>query len=585
MTPKNLDQMSESEIYALYDQEMSKSQGQSSPKSLDQMSEQEVYALYDSEMNKKQDQGRPVQAAIEGFGQGASFGYLPHLQAAAGALMPDPTSGIDAQLETQGFSIDQPADTYLSRRDANIQRQADLQAENPSAYLGGNIAGAISTGIALPGSGVAKGAGFFSKVGNAAKVGGLYGLLQNPGDTQGEISPLQIQDRGINALKGAATGAVVGSTVEGLAKGYQAIKAAPEALKKTAAGAALKSTGAMLKDFRKAMGRGVSDRIGRRLIDDNVVKFGDTFDDIASAASVQRDKIAGELNDLYAVTDDAIAKATPEQAAALEGTKLDARKIAQDLKNDMEKAAQGNLGLTETNRKVFSLLDEFAENGELTVSRLRELRGQVDELVNWSKQTSDMPSFQRELVNVRNNLNKQIEARLDAANKVFGGEGSKRLKALNEAYSDYAEVSKIAADRMARESANRMLSLGDRQAGQVGAMAGIGMAGGAGPLVGALATSLVSKLARQRGGAMLARTADSTANLMMKTPEALGKYSEPLIKAMSESPGAFVKAVQAFRAKDPEFRQMISAPELSAPGRMDLAKESNSSRNPSGGKR
>ncbi|MHB8484058.1 MAG: hypothetical protein ACYDBV_15280, partial [Nitrospiria bacterium] len=185
--------------------------------------------------------GAPSKAmtALESFGNGLSLGYLPHLQA------------LGEKIETPVLNYltgkNVPTDDYLSARDANIQRQQQQMQANPKTALAGNIAGGLTTGIATMGlmapaaeagtaANVAKTASLASKVGQGvmtgAKVGATFGAIANPGDTQGEISPLQLSQRAQGAYQGAKFGALVGGAAPVVAEGFKQIPTAATAAAK-----------------------------------------------------------------------------------------------------------------------------------------------------------------------------------------------------------------------------------------------------------------------------------------------------------------------------------------------------------------
>lgn len=162
------------------------------------------------------------QTALEGFGQTATMGYLPHIQAAAetgidklGELFGVGPAAEDAKLRAQGFKL--PERGYVQARDENIARQDAQAKEHPLASMLGKGAGIAATSM-LP-IGAAKGA---ASVGGAFLRGGASGATQgalyNPGDTKGEVSPLQLEDRGKNALIGGAIGAPLGAVGYGVTK-------------------------------------------------------------------------------------------------------------------------------------------------------------------------------------------------------------------------------------------------------------------------------------------------------------------------------------------------------------------------------
>lgn len=167
------------------------------------------------------------QALLEGFGQGASFGYLPQLQAAAAPLQDAILSKIASTklgADLLGVPQDSKPDdsTYVERRDENIKRQQKLAAENPVTYGGAALAGGLTTGIAtagmMPSAGAATAAG---RIRDAARAGAIYGAVSNPGDVKGEVNLVQAPERIENAGKGMVIGGALGAGFEGLTRAVQ----------------------------------------------------------------------------------------------------------------------------------------------------------------------------------------------------------------------------------------------------------------------------------------------------------------------------------------------------------------------------
>ena len=168
-------------------------------------------------------QGSAADAALEGYGQTATMGYLPHIQAGAerglekllGFFGAGPEA-TDAKLREQGFQL--PEQSYVNERDENIARHEQQAKDSPIASGAGKFAGIVASSAMMPGSGAAKGAGLAAKLGNAAKTGAMQGAVYNPGDTKGEVDPLQLGDRAGNAALGAATGTALSAAGSGISK-------------------------------------------------------------------------------------------------------------------------------------------------------------------------------------------------------------------------------------------------------------------------------------------------------------------------------------------------------------------------------
>ena len=133
-----------------------------------------------------------AQAALEGFGQTATMGYLPQIQAAI-----EPAFTKVADLVT-GNNVYDSLPSYVERRDANIKRHAEQARAHPTASTVGKGAG-IAAGMLVPGGAIAKGASLGKSVAQGAVSGLVQGAAYNPGDAEGVVDPLQLQDRAVNA--------------------------------------------------------------------------------------------------------------------------------------------------------------------------------------------------------------------------------------------------------------------------------------------------------------------------------------------------------------------------------------------------
>lgn len=136
-----------------------------------------------------------------------------------------------------------PDQTYIQSRDKNIEELQKYKDAHPGDYTQGQIFGTVASSLALPSPAL----GAVSKIpmlanpatsllGKAAQaglkgavVGGEYGLLANPGDVKGEVSPIQPGKRIEKGLEGAREGFKFGAGAQLLGA---AAKAAPTAMKK-----------------------------------------------------------------------------------------------------------------------------------------------------------------------------------------------------------------------------------------------------------------------------------------------------------------------------------------------------------------
>lgn len=148
-----------------------------------------------------------AQTALESFGNGASAGYLPQLQAAAAKPIYSALNYMTGQ--------DVQPDSYVDERDANIARQAKQAKDNPATAFAGNVAGTVASGVATSPLMPARAATIAGRIAQAGKIGTVIGAASNPGDTQGEVNTNgQIPARLINARNGGALAMLLGGLIE-----------------------------------------------------------------------------------------------------------------------------------------------------------------------------------------------------------------------------------------------------------------------------------------------------------------------------------------------------------------------------------
>lgn len=522
-------------------------------------------AAIDAELGSRS--GGVGQAALSGFGQGATLGYLPQLQAGVEqgvdyltSFIPGSASNVDEQLRDQGFGV--PEQTYVESRDKFAQDIQTQQQQNPGAFTAGQIGGALASGIATGGSGTAA-ASTLGKVAQAAKTGGAYGFLQNPGDTEGELSPLQIQERIKNASIGAVTGAAAQGAMSGVGALATKIKEIPTNLKTFSELRALKGSGAMLKDFRKAFGNKKASELGREILDSGILAAGDDVTDIAKKAVIAKQAAGEVIGEVYSSTDDILMRLDPKNLSPRQIDKLSKSQINLDAfgsnyKNQLKNKLRGKAGGEEIYNKLAKTLDELSQNGkDVPLSKVREIRSSVDDLINFSKANAELSGVQKEYLALRNKLQDLAKERVAVVDSIRGTQNLSKLNEFNKKFSNMAEIAKIAEDKAAREQSNAAFGLRERISGGVGATVG-GMVGGIpGAIIGGSLGSITTKAARQYGTPLVARMADRTARVLEKNPNLLGEFAQPLIEAASSNPETFVNIITRLRV-DPEFKKKLN---------------------------
>lgn len=504
-----------------------------------------------------------AQTQLESFGNSVTLGYLPQIQAGfekVNNFISDPSGGVDAQLEAQGFQL--PKQDYVNLRDENIKRQQGQAERNPYDAAAGMIAGIGVQAPLLAGAVIPKAAGMAGRVGSSIATGFSLGAASNPGDTEGQVNPLQGQERLSNAAMGGALGAGGQLVGEGVARVGSAVKNSPVFLDKVSKIKAFKAAGATLKDFRSARGNNSPEAIGETLLSKNIVSAGDSLEDIASKLSAARKETGQSIRDVYSRVKDSLSgngaqSFTPKEVKFLNKTKIDGKKIADEARVKILDAFKNNLGNTEEKKKVLTVLDDLAAMGDnIDINDALEAKINIDAQMNYSKKINELPIVQQQLKTVRDYINKSIQDNVRAVGIVIKDKGLvKQLKTANKEYGQIATAERFAVDKVSRDSANQFFSLGDNLSGGAGAT--IGAASGDSleeKVKNGLIGYVTGRVANKYGRASLPIISRSAKLLgeSLKKPAALAKYGEPLIEAAKRSPQEFQALLNQF-GKDPEF--------------------------------
>jgi hypothetical protein len=501
--------------------------------------------------------GEAGMAALSHFGNGATLGYLPQIQAATEAArhavskgaaglglnaLADEPDVVDQKLKDQGFKIQGPADDYTSLRDQNAKNLADQEKAHPTASLAGTIGGGLAGGIALnplmdllpgysalSGAKAAKGAGLAAKAAALAQrtMGAMYGgaaigAAANPGDTEGEVDPLQLGDRAKNATMSGMVSAPLHLGAEGVGAGMDYAK---DKLKDFAETQAFRALGPFKR--QAAQNADNVNQIGRTALDEGVIRARPTdseglADRAAEAKAAKGKELGGITDELAAQEGQATQSGMPRKAIA--------DKLRERLLQPSEIPA-----VNERNDKMSQWIDEFEKGGDpnLTFQKLRDLKGQVGGvegkpgLIKWDRlPNADVPleeQFHRALYT---ELKNGEEAGAQALDQAYNGENSTRFQDAKQEYGDLKKAQKIAQNRANSDRANRMIGLTDTIAGGagmgVGAYIGDKVGGHEGAKVGAAigggVGAMGNKLGRTYGNQVMAVGSDALSNLIAKSP-------------------------------------------------------------------
>lgn len=516
-----------------------------------------------------------AEAALTGFGETATFGFLPQIQAGVEQVVESltPKDDVTKELEEKGFKIRETGDGFVSKRDRAIRRIERLEKLAPTASTIGSVAGALvspAPGVgaakSIPGLSKAVKAISKSKLASAGVAGGITGAIQNPGDTEGVVDPFQLSERAKNAALGFLTGGAGQAVIGGAGKALNAFVKTPQAIKGFAEMRALKSSGAMLKDFRKLAGKAKENKVGRFLLDKNIVEAGDSLEDILKKSEALKQANGQTIGDIYRKATEKLSDLnfvkglSAGKRKALEETVIDAEKIANNLRKKITNKLKGKAGSETVLNRINKELDTLAENGsDVNLQDLREIRQSFDELVNWSKQVGELGSLQQSFVTIREGLKEAAEKRLKSLDDVLDADDLSRLRNANENYSILADITKISKDRIQRDNANRYFSLGDRvtaaSGGAIAAASGNPEEAIKNGLTGLLLGAAAGRVGRTVGGPAAAKAADKLGKLLQKPANFL-RFGQPIIDKASNNPeqlGIFLQQLSL----DPEFKEIL----------------------------
>lgn len=490
--------------------------------------------------------GNATGAALEGFGNGASLGYLPQLQAAAAKPIYAALNAVTGQ--------DVQPDSYLQERDANIARQESLAKSNPKSYYGGMLAGGIATApvleagvtalapaklisvtpailkAAAAGDEAAKAAVLAAQARKAMTIGGAIGAAANPGDKEGELAPVQPGKRLVNAGIGIGLGAAGNKIASKIAGAPEALASTQDGLETLAEKNALRSIGAQKTQMKQLLKSGGPDKVkevGRFVINESLAPAGAGVEEIAENAQRVK-KAAGEQ--IGAVFDKIDSSGN--------ASKFDRKTIAQAMRDALtgDEDVSGSLHSKKVMPQLEELITDFeSKPGAADARELLKLKGQYDKEINYAKKAMDLPALQQGYKNIRTTINEAINERAEALSNKVRGQLGDELRAANKRYSLASSASEIAENKLAQEG-NNFFSLTDKMAGGVGALAGM-TTGGITSIPKAAAAMMASKALRTYGPAVGTSALDAAAG-------AAGKASSLASKAGSLIPSAVAKAAK-----------------------------------------
>lgn len=466
------------------------------------------------------------QAALEHFGNAATMGYLPQLQA---GLQPAMNKALDLVTGNDVYHSDDS--TYLNRRDQNIDRQDTQKKEHPIASTIGTVGG-IGASALVPGAAIAKEASLGAKMLQGGKSGLMLGALANPGDTEGEIHPIQPAARLVNAGIGFGIGTAapavmkVAGTAADKVKNYLSNKAALKATR---------ALGRPTPTIATKMAKSGQDvELGRTLLDEGAIPVFGSTGRIANRVEGIKDKAGQEIGDLL--------------KSGGESKMIDAQKIGADLLDHPDLAqARMTPGMESTATAIENQIETLAKNGEMTLEQAHKLRMGIDKSINLNKSNPATSGAEPGLRLQRNAINDALN---DSVNQIQGT-GADALKGVNRKFSNLSRADEILERETGRNQTNDAISLKD--------LATAAATPGHGAIK--LAAGAASKFGRTFGNSIQARVYDSIAKKAGLTSGALANVNPQVVSAI------------ATRMAEQPSNEKDDSPILNNPKLMELFKQ------------
>lgn len=516
----------------------------------------------------------PLESGISGLAQGLTFGGSDEIIGAGRAAV--------GTLTSKEKFIDQ----YRKYRDEQRAHIDAAKADNPKTFMATSLGGAL----AIPAARVAS---------TAAKVGmaGLQGLATGAGMSDTDITTGSKKD--VNQfIEDTAVGTALGvGTQYGLSKLGDALSfLKPENLRKYASERAVKAAGAMKKDFNQLRKDGELHRVGRELLDKKIVTLFSSLEDVversgelkkkageaigstlkqadelvqSAAKMIDEGKLFGFLPDNNAVAKSGVAIPSKEEAKAyiLNTFQGSNKRIAERLTKEVVEPNIDEAFLGPQVQKIQELATRFANKSNQTLEGLNKSKGKFGEMINF-KSDSVPAEFQKavyrimkdevddtvaKIANLEDAMTRGNNITLDdflSAN--FSAKGdtniSKAFQDAKQSYRTATTVGDMAQDRLGAVQSNRNASLTDYIAGTAGVTTG-GLPTG-------IALGAVNKILRTYGASAQALGADRLADVLAKSPNALGRFGEMIEKAAKGGQLSLLNTHQALM-KDPNYQRIL----------------------------
>jgi hypothetical protein len=421
-------------------------------------------------------------------------------------------------------------------------RGAALAGEAAAAGTGRLLARAGLTGQSILGRGVQQAARL--GVGGAVE-GGIYGAGQAL--SEAALAPDGNYDRlGERLLAGFKEGAKFGGLLGaplglglgvggGLASaaarrvgGAEGVRTAARGFSEDMAIAAIDPS---KRAARELVQTGRVNKVGRELLENDIVAAGRSTDDMVARATSVRSEAGERIGQALKQLDDSGARVSKELFEAVD-SEISKRAVS---------LSRGQQQIGKALDREMRTLRGAAKEGNLTYSELQKFRSDLGDQIDWSKVKTDpkQKAFARMYGVVEDQIEKGIASGSKAAG--FGDDWLKQYKSAKNTFGAAKWAEKQLTDNLARGQANRRFGLLSTVTGagvgpNVGTLVGLSTGSvGLGALTGAVtsfAATAATQAIRSKAPAVLAVLADRVAKADVKLHKGVRKFLRPVERSV-----------------------------------------------------
>jgi len=465
-------------------------------------------------------------------GNVASFGHMPQIQAGVESL-----AGGD----------------YTKRRDEIIESMKKDIFQNQKSAWAGKVAG-IGGSLFVP-FGVSRAIPAVANLPKLAQAGIAAGeglgmmAAQNPGDTPGEVDPIQAKERLENITEHPVL-STIAAALPAVSGGLNLAKV------DIAAEAAYKAIG----PGKKALKEGIkaaetspktSASVGRLALDKGIVSPASSYEKMYDRSGELLKDTWNKISNIYSKHEIAL-----ENKSAVKSPMGDSynasrwtpdnwkSKILSEAEQQLKHTPNGDSAL----KKIETYLDSQAFNGEKRLSDLQDIRAKLGNSVkDWSKSNLETPEVQQGFKTIIKNIDQSIDGQLEAMSPLFKTNERAALSSLRKDYSSAKVINNASLDNMTRKSSLAGPATMGTIAGAAGAL-GSGHIGVASSIAG---LGLLGKAASQGrgksfGASMINKLQEAPMSPLMQIPAAISSEQitpekdvvDPNMQYQAPPPGA-----------------------------------------------